>query len=266
MEHGNEHTVRDSVLSRITAEGIAPKPAWHFLLREWVVWIAASVAFVVGSIATALSVYLVHTSLYMEWQIEQSSIDRLFELVPFFWLCCIVLALFYTIHAVRETRHGYRYSSAWLVVGALATSMLLGTVAEAQGVGAILDDYLISHVPAYQPLTGFRPHRFMNPAQGIHAGTVLTIDHEKLRVRTLGEKEVEVILTPETVIHTRVLLEKGAPVRFVGTTTMHNGVERFEVSEVGPFRGRGAGRAFLRGEKSQDREVKEKGNGMRSKE
>jgi hypothetical protein len=241
MDNVNKQTVRDTVLARIDTEGITPKPAWYFLLHEWVVWLVAVLAFIVGSVATTLSIYLSRVSWYMERQIEQSSLERLFEFVPLFWLVLVICGLFYTVHAIHETRRGYRFSSAWLVTGALGLSILLGSVAEARGVGAVLDEYLITNVPAYQPLTGFKPQRFMNSGQGVHAGIVLTATDETLTMRTLTHEDLEVTLSSATVIHKHVLLEKGVPVRVVGTTTVHDGTERFEALEINPFKGRGAG-------------------------
>jgi hypothetical protein len=251
MEQAHNHTVRDTVLARITEEGLAPKPAWHFLLKEWVVWTVASVAFVAGGIASTLTFYIVNTSFFMEQYIEGSSADRLFDLVPFFWIVLCALALFYTIHAIRETRRGYTYNLRWLVTGSLVLSMVFGYVAHAAGVGENIDTYLLKEFPLYKPLTAFHATQWMHPDAGILAGVVQDIDGNSIVLKSLTGEEHAVSFTTSTKAYLSEQVYIGMPLRIVGTSTVSDGDTIFRADSVGPFRGRG-GRMHAQGTRENE--------------
>lgn len=231
----HEESMRDRILTTIAADGVEPKPRWHFLLREGVVWAVAAGAFVLGSIASALSLYIADASRFMEHTIEFSSLDLVFEAVPLLWIALALGALFYTVHAVRETRRGYRAPTAWLVLVALIASVGAGSVLYAQGLGAALDRYLLEAVPFYPRVSGFRPMHWMRPPEGIIVGTVEDIDRASggCVVHDLGGREWVVRVASSS---NSVTLREGAMVRLFGTTTS-DGV--FEAREVRPFHGRG---------------------------
>jgi hypothetical protein len=269
--HNHASSVRDSVLSRINTEGITPKAAWHFLLREWVVWIAVGVAFVAGGIASTLTFYIVNTSFFMEQYIEGSSADRLFDLVPFFWIALCVLALFYTVHAVRETRRGYMYNSRWLVTGSLVLSMIVGYAAHAAGVGESIDTYLLKEVPLYKPLTAFHAAQWMHPDAGILVGVVQNIDGNSIVLKSLAGEEHVVTFTTSTQVYLSEQVYVGMPLRIVGTSTVSDNATVFHADSVGPFRGRG-GRMHAQGTRQNEGiherqgKMKENGGERRSKE
>lgn len=254
MEDKQKQRLSDRVLEQIDHEGIAPKPAWHFLLREWVVWLIAGVALVVGSVATALTLYIHDASRFIEHQIHVSDLAAIFHAIPLFWLALVALALFYTVHAVRETRRGYRYNPGWLVGFALGVSIAIGASAHSAGVSESIDRYLIEEVPAYRPLTGFAPKHWERPQAGVVAGVVEAVEEEVITVRKIDGGSIEVEIKPETTVVGAQTIREGARVRVVGTSTRRDGAsaeaERmeqeqhqaqvtFEAHEVAPFKGRG---------------------------
>jgi hypothetical protein len=259
MEHMHNHTVRDNVLTRIEEEKLAPKPAWHFLLKEWVVWIVAGVAFMAGGIASTLTFYIVNTSFFMEQYIERTPADRLFDLVPFFWIVLCVLALFYTVHAVRETRRGYRYNPKWLVTGALVLSIAFGYVAHAAGVGEDIDTYLLRELPMYKPLTAFHTAQWMHPDAGILVGVVQNIDGTSIVLKSLSGEEHAVSFTTSTKAYLSEQVYVGMPLRIVGTSTVVDDTTVFYADSVGPFRGRG-GRMHAQGAHQNENARGGKGN------
>jgi hypothetical protein len=229
----------ERVLGVIETDHLTPKPRWHFLLREWVVWFMAFGAFVVGSIASALSIYIADASRFMEHTIEISRIDVVFEAIPFVWLALLVVAIFYSVHALRETRRGYRFHVSWLVGAAVVASIGMGFILDAQGFGAALDRYLLVEAPFYQPVSGFSPGHWMRPQEGVIAGVVLNVDGDTFTVRSLDGSDVEVRRSTTTVATCpsgEDEIGQGVRVRIMGTSTGEGTYEAYAICE---FHGRG---------------------------
>ena len=246
-EHDSNMAMSDRILDTIEKQGITPKPKWHFLLREWVVWSVALLALVLGSIASALTIYIVNATRFVEQEIHFSDLNTLFHLFPVLWLVLLGLGIFYTVYALHTTRRGYRWHSSWLVSAALLVSILVGWTAHAAGLGASIDRYLIAEVPLYKPLTGFEPMHWMNPNVGIVAGVIESVGEEEFIIRSLDGELFEITTTATTTMHDLMEIKEGVPVRVAGTTTDE---EVFEASHVAPFRGRGGGKG--RGPRNAD--------------
>jgi hypothetical protein len=238
----NDHdtdTMRARVLTSIEKQGIIPKPRWHFLLREWVVWLVALLAFVIGSIASALSIYIADSSRFMEHAIELSNLDVLFEVIPFIWLVLLGLAVFYSVHALRETRKGYHFHTSWLVLLAVVASVGMGSVLQAQGIGAALDRYLLAEAPFYPPISGFQPAHWMRSQDGVIAGVVIEMGTSSFTMHALDGKEWVVTRSTSTVSNCppgEDQIGEGVRVRMIGTST---GEGTYEAYEVCQFHGRG---------------------------
>jgi hypothetical protein len=241
-EH-NESPLSERVLATIQEEHVEPKPRWYFLLREWVVWVVALVALVLGSIATALTLYIRDASRFIERQVELSNLASVFHAIPAIWVVLFAVGVFYTVYALRETKRGYKWNPLWLVMGALALSIGLGASAFAMGAGEPIDRYLISNAPMYKPLSGYRPEMWMHQDAGVVAGIVEETNEESFLVRTIHGELLEVATTPETALELIDDVHPGMRVRVVGTTTTQGHAtsshEVFEAENVAPFKGRG---------------------------
>jgi len=228
----------EKIMELIEQKGLSPKPRWHFFVREWVVWGMVCLALLVGSLATTLTIYIGNASRFMERHILFSDLLFLFRLVPFLWLFLVCIAVFYTVYALRETRRGYRWSSSWLVAGAIGVSILIGSSAHALGVGEAIDRYLLSEMPLYRPLTSFHPKMWMDMEQGVVAGTVMNVEQEMFMIQKLDGDVLKVIIVPEN-DESFPRLHEGMRVRVVGTTTIEGGESVFAGTAVEPFHGRG---------------------------
>ncbi|KKS38378.1 MAG: hypothetical protein UU98_C0007G0019 [Parcubacteria group bacterium GW2011_GWD2_42_14] len=227
------------ILDLIEQKGLNPKPKWHFFVREWVVWGMVCVALLIGSLATALTIYIGNASRFMEHHILFSDLLFLFRLVPFLWLFLLCIAIFYTVYALRETRRGYRWSSSWLVALAVGVSILIGSSAHALGVGEAIDRYLLTEMPMYRPLTNFQPKMWMDTDQGVIAGTVTNVEKETFTLQKLDGEVLKVVIITENDNHPFRMPHEGMRVRVVGTTTIEGGENVFKSTLVQPFHGRG---------------------------
>ncbi|MBP9760500.1 MAG: hypothetical protein KBD24_04020 [Candidatus Pacebacteria bacterium] len=229
----------ERVLGAIQERGVAPKPTWHFLLHEWVVWVVAFSALVVGSIATALTLYIGNASFFMEQHIVRSSGAVFFEMLPFVWLVLLVVGIGYSVHAVHTTKHGYRWPTTALVGVALLASIGLGAVVYATGASEAIDRYLLAQMPMYRPMSGFNPQHWTAPSVGIVAGVVTSVEVEGFHIEGLEGEEIVVRLTASSSVPQSMIVREGMMVRVMGTTTANEEGEVFEAESVRPFRGRG---------------------------
>jgi hypothetical protein len=268
-KESEEHSLREAVLERIDRDALRPRPLWHFLLHEWSIRVSAVLALCVGSLATALTIYLLAVNRYTEQQVVTSMWSVIFNTLPWIWLAIFGIALFYTVHAFRETRRGYRYNSKWLVLIALASSVFFGAGLYATGLGEKVDDYLLAEVPLYQPLTGFHHGRWMDIRSGVLAGTILEVGDDMFTLQAVSGDVVVVRITESTIVRPFGVLVTGAQIRVVGTSTEDVVIEAnafmFEAYEIRPFFGRG-GRMHRRNahqEWGMVHQMKENGGGMR---
>ncbi len=230
--------IRERVFKTIEEKNMQPKPYWHFLVREWVVYVVAGSALVLGSVATGLSLYICGASRFMVHAIELSSLDMVFEIVPFLWLALLVVALGYGTYAVRMIKHGYRFHKTWTVGIALGVSIFVGAILYEAGLGATIDNYLLHTVPMYQPATGFRPTHFMDKKGGVFAGEIVEMRERGFVLRMINSEICVVYLNPETVVLLPDNIQVGMRVRVEGISPQEGVCEaRF----IQGFEGRGRG-------------------------
>jgi hypothetical protein len=198
---------------------------------------------VLGSIATALTLYIRDASRFIERQLELTGFDALFHTVPVVWALLFLIGVFYTVYALRETKRGYKWNPLWLVAGALALSAALGSAAFAAGISEPIDRYLISNAPMYKPLSGYRPDMWMDKDAGVVAGVVTDVHGDTFTLRTVSGDQLTVATTSMTSLQVRGSVHEGMHLRVVGTTTAAGSAtsthEVFEAEDVAPFRGRG---------------------------
>lgn len=229
----------ERILETIEKQGITPKPKWHFFLKEGFVWGLAVVALFVGSVATALTLYIGNASRFIEHHILFSDVRYLFQMIPLLWLFLFGIGVFYTVYALRETRRGYKWSPAWLVGLSLGISVLIGSSAYALGASEIIDRYLLTAMPLYKPLTSFEPKHWMNGEEGVVAGVVTEVGPTAFTIQKLDGEFLKIQIDPENPVFEMENLMIGMRLRLVGTTTQEGDEEVFEMLEMAPFRGRG---------------------------
>ncbi len=235
----DQTSLAERVFETIETRGVEPKPRWHFLLHEWVVWGVACGMFVVGSVATALTIYIVEASFFVERHIGQTDLGRVFGMLPWIWLVLFVVAIVYAVHALGSTEHGYRWHIGYLALLSLGLSVCAGYVLDRSGMGEAIDRYLLTQVALYRPMSGFFPEHWMNVGEGRWVGVVADgIESNVFVLHSIDGEEWSVRVTEETVYHGLNEIHEQMRVRVVGTSTADGMCEAYEVL---PFRGRGGG-------------------------
>ncbi len=233
-----QENITNKVFDVIEKKGITPKPKWHFLIKEWFVWIVAFLSLFLGSVATTLTLYITNASRFMLHHAEFSKIDNLFEVVPFLWIALLFVGVFYTAHALRDTKSGYRWHTSWLVGIAIALSIFLGSVSYSFGIGEKIDSYLLSEMPFYGNMTSYHNRHWEDNNGGIITGLITDFNDDVIKIQRFNGEIFEVNITPESNVRLDSPICEGMKVRIIGTTTEDCG-GCFEVDEITVFHGRG---------------------------
>lgn len=238
MQNESTHPMGERVLLAIEKRGVQPKPSWHFLVHEGVVWAVALFALVVGSIASALTWYISDASYMIEQHIVSSNLRVLFEKLPLIWIVLLITGVGYTVHAIHTTKRGYRWPTTSLVGVAVVVSVAVGWSVYRAGFGEVIDRYLLAKLPLYQPVSGFYPEHWMARNGDMVVGVVEMVRDDGFVLHTIHGGVTEVRILATTDIPHSVRIEEGFHVKVFGTTTCAGG-ELFEATSVRPYRGRG---------------------------
>ena len=146
-----KHTsIKDKVLESISEEQVTPKKRWHFVLREYGIWIIGIGAFVLGAVATAVTIYVMQAG---DWDIHEelgySSFGFALQALPFVWLLLFLLFIIILDTAFRKSKKGYKVPVSIVVLGSLAVVAVTGVALHAVGVGERTDAYLEKKIPRY---------------------------------------------------------------------------------------------------------------------
>lgn len=141
-------SILDKVVENIKTQHLLPRPRWHFLLKNSVLWACALVSTMLGGIALALMVffYIDHDAV-ARVQLNDTLFEDLLEIIPLFWLGSLVALTVLSRYAVKYTTFGYRYSTARVVAFALIGSALIALMLHITEVGERMQDFLVERAP-----------------------------------------------------------------------------------------------------------------------
>ncbi len=165
--------ITEAVLLRIDREQIAPRPRWHFVLREGVVWSCGALSVGIGAVAVAATLFEIRFAWWdMYLATHESFLEFSLDALPFVWLVCIVLFASVTYASIRYTKKGYRYPVYILLVGSVVLSGVSGAVLYGVGLGEFFDEEVGYFVPMHRSLMDRERVRWLKLDQGRLAGIV----------------------------------------------------------------------------------------------
>jgi len=167
------------ILKTIKEENITPKARWQFLCKEYGVWVVGALSFIIGSISFAVMLYmLVHNDWAAREHLADSAAGFVLGSLPHVWIALVALFIFFAHYNLKHTKRGYAYNPYVIVLFTVAGSVVFGTVLYHTGLGRVIDDSLVEHVPQYQKLFQERQDRWEHPERGVLGGRVIVI-HDK---------------------------------------------------------------------------------------
>lgn len=223
-------------LEKIKESKIFPKPKWHFLLKDYLVWIAGVLSLLLGAVAFSVILYLAREN---DWDAYEQAGETFASFVvltiPYFWILFLILFVFLVYYNVKHTKKGYRYSLAVILSANVVASMVLGGIFSVLGVGRTIDNILGEKAPFYGQIINQRMGYWSDPEEGRLAGIVVSIEEkDKFILLDLDKNNWWVVNRDERV--GRIIV--GEPIRMIGRKTSEN---IFEADQFFPVGGPGSG-------------------------
>lgn len=160
-----------SIISEIKEQRVQPKPRWHFLLHEWVLWILGLLSVLVGGLA--MSIIFVQIRL-IDWDVfDIVGGGGILQIIPYLWLLLLAGFILLAQYQIRHTKKGYQYSVAAVVFMLVSFSLFLGSLFYHLRIGYKFHRHLSQNSDLYQQLADRKSALWNNPDEGRLGGTLV---------------------------------------------------------------------------------------------
>lgn len=210
----------EHLLEKIKNENISPKPRWHFLLKNYVVWSFGALALIFGSAAISVIIYLLK---YNNWELglklDGGFLAFFLMTLPYFWLIFLGLFIFALSYNIKHSPKGYRYSLSFIIIFAILLSIILGELFFLLGLGRKIDDILGQKAPLYAEMFNPQMGFWLRPEDGRLAGLAV-LGEEGLNIIDPTGKVWEIILPLQSLNNLESL--DGQPLNLIGEIKAEN--------------------------------------------
>lgn len=217
QEHKEQSVTALEVINKIEQEKVTPIARWHFTLRNSGFWSLWAVSILIGSCATAASIF---TFLHSGWQYREVTHDSFlrffFDVMPLFWLVSLMVMIVFGYYNIRHTQRGYRFSFFLVVLASVVASFIGGTLLYTLGVAGAIDD-IRRPLPFGAPIMYIEEQNWNDIERGLIAGEVLEFapGDTTVIVKLFSGKSQNVSLSELDGIG-RSIVQPGARVRIIG--------------------------------------------------
>lgn len=165
----------EKLVAKIKEAKIAPKPRWHFLLKNYVIWAVGVLALLIGAAAISVMIYLFK---YNGWEIQEETHKTFWEFflltLPYFWIIFLGLFIFILYYNLQHTKRGYRYPVWFIISSSILSSVILGSLFFLAGWGEKIDNILGEQAPLYNTVINRHLDFWFNPDEGRLIGVIST--------------------------------------------------------------------------------------------
>jgi len=162
------------LIAKIKEDKIAPKPRWHFLLKNYMVWISGGLALLIGAAAVSVMIYLFKYNNFPLHTAAHKTFGEFFLLtLPYFWIIFLGLFIFIIYYNFKHTKRGYFYSLPLVVAASILASLSLGLLFHELGIGRMIDDVLGRQAPFYGQVFNRQLDFWFSPEEGRLTGVVI---------------------------------------------------------------------------------------------
>ena len=164
------------ILERIKGERLTPRPRWEFLVKDYFFWILGVFAVILGAFAvTAMLFEITNVDWRLSVATHSSFLSFLLASAPLFWIIALILFICIGYLNVRRTNHGYRYPLTIIALGAVLTSLALGTSLYTAGFGRVVEEVIGDHPPFYRPIITAERSWWLAPEKGLLGGQIISV-------------------------------------------------------------------------------------------
>jgi heme/copper-type cytochrome/quinol oxidase subunit 2 len=231
------------VIEKIKEEKIAPKPRWHFLLKNYFTWIFFVISVIIGSLAFCTILYVFFNN---DWDLYKylhtSVVGHIMLSIPYLWILFLALFTVLAYYNYKHTRDGYRHEAYMVMFLSIAGSALLGTFLYTLGAGEVVEDVAVGAVPYYEKITccNHRKDIWDQPTIGLLGGEIIQIiDNKNFELKDFGGSIWQVQEDEDTLEFEPLKMKVGEEVKVIGEEKKEN---FFWAREVRPWKNKGKAR------------------------
>lgn len=222
----------DKIMGKIKQDQVEPKPRWHFLLHNSVVWGVVGVSTIVGSAAFSIILFKVMDNGHFVLHETHGRFTYLFMTLPYIWIVLLVMFSGIAIFHIRHTKDGYKYGATTLLLGSLAVSMTLGTLLHIGGMARHADTVLQTKAPRFQRTFDTETRYWNKPQDGRIIGVIKTVDSPSLFLLDAYGRVWRVDASAAK-NDFNIVIKKGAHVRVLGEQVDD---QQFLATHIAPLR------------------------------
>jgi hypothetical protein len=136
------------LLDRIEDEQVCPRPRLFFRSRECVVWFLWLISILFGSLAIAVTEFVVGNQQYALYEVTHGSyLYFLIDVIPYLWVIMFGVMTVVAVYNLRHTKHGYRWPIWMILASSVVLSFFGGTMLHIFGFGHELDEQIAQRAP-----------------------------------------------------------------------------------------------------------------------
>ncbi|MFA7169373.1 MAG: hypothetical protein WC178_00795 [Candidatus Paceibacterota bacterium] len=171
-----EKDFSQEILEKIKTEQIKPKSRWLFVFKNSLVWLIFGASIILGALSFSV---ILHFWEINDWDVSYRLSENFLTFViltmPYFWLICFLAFLGLAYLYLKNTKTGYRYEFAKILVLSLALSFVIGGLLYSIGAGRQTESEFAARAPFYKNIKNNQEEIWFQPERGVIAGKVLTI-------------------------------------------------------------------------------------------
>jgi heme/copper-type cytochrome/quinol oxidase subunit 2 len=159
--------LKQTVFERIEAEHVCPRSRLYFQSRECLVWTLWLMSVVVGSLAIAVSVFVVSHNQYALYEAtHENFLTFLVDILPYLWLIVFGVMVLVAVYNLRHTKRGYRYPVPYILASSVVLSFAGGSALQFFGLGYTIDSMLGERMGMYTSLEKHEERVWQAPTNG----------------------------------------------------------------------------------------------------
>ncbi len=226
----------DKISQQIKDEDIKQTPKWYFIFQNMRIWISFLLSIVVGAIAFSVILYSIQQSDFeLLYHAKHSKLESILVFLPFFWIVILLVFSVFAFYSLRSSKKAYKYSLLSLLSLSTFISILLGTLFFIGGGAQKLEQSFANNIEAYKSLQEKKLQIWMNPKEGMLAGTIQKTVNDTIYLKDFSDKNWE-IACKNIFIPPILELDTGEEIKIVGSLVND---KVFVAKEIRPWKGFG---------------------------
>ncbi|MDD5749753.1 MAG: hypothetical protein PHO91_03135 [Patescibacteria group bacterium] len=177
----SEQNISEKVFEQIKEK--KPKPRWHFLIKDYVIWFLGLISLLLGSLALAVVFYtLINNDWDIYREISNSFLKFIIITLPYFWFTFLALFILAAYYNFKNTKKGYKFPFYKVILLNIFFSLIFGFLFYSLGLAHKVEDSFNRDFPLYNEMFNQRKRIWGQVDRGLMAAFVVAVDDKQIVV------------------------------------------------------------------------------------